>query len=72
MSKWILVLFFLGLVCTVFSLTGNFEWLVPWWSAILMVAAVKLLTQIWKRQEEGEREKLIGMIQYLEEQLRFK
>jgi uncharacterized protein YjbJ (UPF0337 family) len=37
-----------------------------------MVAAVKLLTQIWKRQEEGEREKLVGKIQYLEEQLRFK
>jgi hypothetical protein len=72
MSKWILILFFLGLVCTVLGLVGNFEWLVPWWSAILMVASVKLLTQIWNREEEGEREKLVEKIQYLEDQLRFK
>jgi hypothetical protein len=72
MSKWILILFFLGLVCTVVGLIGNFEWLMPWWSAILMIAALRMLTHIWKREEDGERENLVGKIQYLEDQLRFK
>jgi hypothetical protein len=72
MSKWILILFILGLVCTVIGLIGNFGWLMPWWSAILMITAVKLLTHIWRREEGGEREKLVEKIQYLEEQLRFK
>jgi uncharacterized membrane protein len=70
MANWALVVFFLGLLALVFELFHVFGWFTPYWGAILMFVAFGMLSRIWRKEKEGEKEKLVARIQELEEQLR--
>ena len=66
MATWVLIVFLLGLLALVFHLFDMFMWFTPWWAVILMVIAFGMLTRIWRKEKEGEKEKLVEKIQELE------
>lgn len=70
MATWVIILFFLGLFGTVVSRVAGLDWFAPWWSVILMVVAFSMLKQIWRKEETGEKEKLLERMQDLEGKLR--
>jgi membrane protein implicated in regulation of membrane protease activity len=69
MALWVLTLFFLGLLAVIFNLMNIFSWYVPWWGSILMILALGMLVRIWRKEKEGERERLIHKIRELEEKV---
>ena len=70
MTTWVIILFFLGLFGTVISRVAGLGWFTSWWSVILMVVAFSMLKQIWRKEETGEKEKLLERMQDLEGQLK--
>jgi hypothetical protein len=69
MAMWALIVFLAGLSGLVFYLFNIFGWFAPWWGVIIMVMAFGMLTRIWKKEKEAEKEKLVERIQELEAQL---
>lgn len=69
MALWALVVFVIGVVGLVLHFLNIFGWFAPWWGVILMFMAFGMLTRIWNKEKEGEKEKLVERIQELEEQL---
>jgi len=69
MTSWVLIVFFLGLCALIFNLFNVFAWFTPWWGIILMGVSFGMLTRIWKKEREGEKEKLVERIQNLEAQI---
>jgi 4-hydroxybenzoate polyprenyltransferase len=69
MATWVLIVFLLGLLALIFHLFGIFQWFTPWWAVILMAIAFGMLTRIWRKEREGEKEKLVEKIQELEGKL---
>jgi hypothetical protein len=69
MALWALVVFVVGLVGLILYFFNIFGWFAPWWGVILMFMAFGMLTRIWNKEKEGEKEKLVERIQELEEQL---
>jgi len=71
MTVWVLVVFLLGLVAVLINIFDVFTWLVPWWAIILMVSAFGMLTRIWHKERECEKEKLAERIKELEALFKF-
>jgi 4-hydroxybenzoate polyprenyltransferase len=69
MATWVLIVFLLGLLALVFHLFNIFQWFTPWWAVVLMAIAFGMLTRIWRKEREGEKEKLVEKIQELEGKL---
>lgn len=69
MALWALVVFVVGVVGLILHFFNIFGWFGPWWGVILMFMAFGMLTRIWNKEKEGEKEKLVERIQELEEQL---
>ncbi|UCD05256.1 MAG: hypothetical protein JSV98_09080 [candidate division WOR-3 bacterium] len=69
MSLWALVVFLVGVVSLILHFFNFFSWFAPWWGMILMFMAFGMLTRIWRKEREGEKEKLVERIQELEAQL---
>jgi len=69
MALWALVVFVIGVVGLVLHFLNIFGWFAPWWGVILMFMAFGMLTRIWNKEKEGEKEKLVERINELEEQL---
>jgi hypothetical protein len=69
MASWALIVFLIGLSGLVFYLFNIFGWFAPWWGVIIMIMAFGMLTRIWNKEREGEKEKLVERIQELESQL---
>ena len=69
MALWVLIVFLFGLAGLIFYLFNIFGWFAPWWGIIIMIMAFGMLTRIWKKEKEGEKEKLVERIQELESQL---
>jgi fatty acid desaturase len=69
MALWVLIVFLFGLAGFIFYLFNIFGWFAPWWGVIVMVMAFGMLTRIWKKEKEGEKERLVERIQELESQL---
>jgi 4-hydroxybenzoate polyprenyltransferase len=70
MAKLIFVMFLTGLLALVFDLLSIFLWLSPWLALVHIVIAYIMFTHIWKKEQEGEKEKLAERIQELETQVR--
>ncbi len=66
MATWALIVFLLGLLSLLFHIFNLFTWFTPWWAVLLMFSAFGMLTRIWKKEKEGEKEKLMERIQELE------
>ena len=71
MGTWALIVFFIGLLALLFHLFNLFTWFIPWWAAILMLVSFGMLTRIWQKEKEGEKEKLQQRIHELEAMLKF-
>lgn len=69
MTYYVLIVFIMGLCALIFNLFDVFAWFTPWWGALLMILALGMLTRIWHKEKEGEKEKLVERIQELETQL---
>ena len=69
MAVLILFIFLLGLLALVFDLFNIFLWLMPWWALAHMALAYIMFTLIWKKEKEGEKERLVDRIQELETML---
>ena len=69
MASWALIVFLIGLSGLVFYLFNIFDWFTPWWGVIIMIMAFGMLTRIWKKEKEGEKERLVERIQELESKL---
>jgi 4-hydroxybenzoate polyprenyltransferase len=69
MAMWALIVFLIGLSGLIFYLFNIFGWFAPWWGVIIMVMALGMLTRIWRKEKEAEKEKLVERIQELEAQL---
>jgi hypothetical protein len=69
MASWALIVFLIGLSGLVFYLFNIFDWFTPWWGVIIMIMAFGMLTRIWKKEREGEKERLVERIQELESKL---
>jgi hypothetical protein len=69
MSLWALVVFLVGVVGLLLHFFDVFAWFAPWWGMILMFLAFGMLTRIWRKEKEGEKERLVERIQELEAQL---
>ena len=69
MASWALIVFLIGLSGLIFYLFNIFDWFTPWWGVIIMIMAFGMLTRIWKKEKEGEKEKLVERIQELESKL---
>jgi hypothetical protein len=69
MASWALIVFLFGLSGLVFYLFNIFDWFTPWWGVIIMIMAFGMLTRIWKKEKEGEKERLVERIQELESKL---
>ncbi len=69
MALWALVVFVIGVVGLILHFLNIFGWFAPWWGVILMFMAFGMLTRIWNKEKEGEKERLVERIQELEEQL---
>jgi hypothetical protein len=69
MATLILIMFMMGLLALVCDLFDVFTWLMPWWSLGYMVLAYYMFTLIWKKEQEGEKEKLVDRIAELEAHL---
>lgn len=70
MIIWAFIVFALGLVVFLFDLFDLFATFAPWiWSIILFIIALGMLNRIWRKEKEGEKEKLASIINELEEKL---
>jgi len=69
MSLWALVVFLVGVVGLILHFFGIFSWFAPWWGMILMFMAFGMLTRIWRKEKEGEKERLVKRIRELEAQV---
>ena len=69
MATWALIVFLLGLFSLIFHIFNIFTWFTPWWAILLMFSAFGMLTRIWRKEKEGEKEKLMERIQELEAML---
>lgn len=69
MAIWAIIVFFSGLVALVFHLFNIFNWFIPFWGLILMIIALGMLSRIWQKEKEGEKEKLVQKLIDLEEEL---
>jgi len=69
MALWALVVFVVGVVGLVLHFFNIFSWFAPWWGIILMFMAFGMLTRIWNKEKEREKEKLVERIQELESQV---
>ncbi len=56
MATWALIVFLLGLCSLLFHIFNLFSWFTPWWAVLLMFSAFGMLTRIWKKEKEGEKE----------------
>jgi 4-hydroxybenzoate polyprenyltransferase len=66
MATLILIMFMMGLLALVCHLFNVFAWLMPWWALGNMALAYYMFTLIWKKEQEGEKEKLVDRIVELE------
>jgi hypothetical protein len=71
MVIWVFIVFLLGLMALVFHLFNIFQWFTPWWGVVLMMISFGMLTRIWQKEREGEKEKLRERIEELEALLKF-
>jgi len=71
MATWVLIVFFMGLLALLFNLFNIFTWFTQWWGVVLMMLCFGMLTRIWQKEKEGEKEKLRERIQELESLLKF-
>ena len=71
MAVWVFVIFLLGLLALVFDLFNVFQWFTPWWGTILMILSFGMLSRIWQKERECEREKLRQRIEEIESLLKF-
>jgi hypothetical protein len=69
MALWALVVFVVGVLGLVLHFFNIFSWFAPWWGIILMFMAFGMLTRIWNKEKEREKEKLVERIQELEAQV---
>lgn len=69
MATLILIMFMMGLLALVCDFFHVFGWLMPWWALSYMVLAYCMFTLIWKKEQEGEKEKLVDRIVELEARL---
>ncbi len=69
MATWALITFVIGLLSFMFYLYNIFNWFVPFWGIIIMAIAFGMLTRIWHKEKEGEKEKLAQTIEELEDEL---
>jgi hypothetical protein len=69
MSLWALVVFLVGVVGLIHHYFNIISWFAPWCGMILKFEAIGMLTRIWRKEKEGEKEKLVERIQELEGQL---
>ncbi|MBA7613079.1 MAG: hypothetical protein E3J47_03855 [Candidatus Stahlbacteria bacterium] len=73
MIIWAFIVFVFGLTVFLFDLLEIFAWFAPWiWSIILFVIALGMLNRIWRKEKEGEKEKLASMVAELEDKLKQK
>jgi len=72
MTNSIVVLFLLGLLAVVLYIFGLFNWFAPWWALVIMVFSFTMLTRIWQRENQSEKERLQERIQELEAQLKLR
>ena len=73
MIIWAFIVFVFGLTVFLFDLFEIFAWFAPWiWSIILFVIALGMLNRIWRKEKEGEKEKLASMVAELEDKLKQK
>lgn len=69
MVTLILIMFMMGLLALVGDFFKVFAWFMPWWALGYMVLAYCMFTLIWKKEQEGEKEKLVDRIVELEARL---
>ncbi len=69
MINWAFIVFIIGLVALLFHIFNLFTWFIPFWGLILMIISFGMLTRIWSKEKEGEKEKLARRVVELEEQL---
>lgn len=69
MATWALITFLVGFVSFMFYLYDIFKWFIPFWGIIIMAIAFGMLTRIWHKEKEGEKEKLAKRIEDLEDEL---
>lgn len=69
MATWALITFLIGFLSFMFYLYDIFKWFVPFWGIIIMAIAFGMLTRIWHKEKEGEKEKLVQTIEELEDEL---
>ncbi len=72
MIIWACIVCIIGLIALLFHIFNLFNWFVPFWGLILMVISFGMLTRIWNKEKEGEKEKLAQRVAELEEQLKQK
>jgi hypothetical protein len=71
MASWVFIVFLLGLLALIFNLFDVFQWFTPWWGVILMIISFGMLTRIYQKEKEGEKEKLRERLQELEALTKF-
>lgn len=69
MATLILIMFMMALLALVCDLFRVFTWLMPWWALGYMALAYYMFTLIWRKEREGEKEKLVDRIVELEARL---
>jgi membrane protein implicated in regulation of membrane protease activity len=69
MATWALITFLVGFVSFIFYLYEIFAWFIPFWGIIIMAIAFGMLTRIWHKEKEGEKEKLARRIEQLEDEV---
>jgi len=69
MATWALIVFLVGFISFMFYLYDIFTWFVPFWGIIIMALSFGMLTRIWHKEKQGEKEKLAKRIGELEDEL---
>jgi fatty acid desaturase len=70
MAVWAFIIFLFGILLFLLWLFSMFGLIAPWiLSVILFVIAFGMLSRIWTKEKEGEKEKLAAMVAELEERL---
>jgi uncharacterized membrane protein YqjE len=71
MKGWAFFLFCFGVCALLLYVFDIFSWFTRWWGVILMFIAFGMLTRIWQKEKEGNKEKLRERIKELEALLKF-
>jgi len=71
MAVLVIMIFLMGLLALIFDYFHVFVSIAPWWAIGVMAIAYTMLTRIWEKEKEAEKEKLVEQIQEFQALFKF-